>query len=149
MTGINLVSSMIYTKGAPLKTRIQLYVMAAVFLVLLYSSPAGLTLYWTLNNLFSLLKNIITKSDRNKKYLAVLLAAAGFVLLITSLILVSSVKRKLICVLIALFLQLPALLQLLRGREASGLKTRFFSEKEPHPGNFSLRDWCFQRLSDC
>lgn len=59
MTGINIVSGMIYTRGQPLKSKIQLYGMALIFLVLLYDSPAGLVLYWTLNNLFSLGKNLL------------------------------------------------------------------------------------------
>jgi YidC/Oxa1 family membrane protein insertase len=58
MTLINIVAGAIYTKGFPLKEKIQLYGMAAVFLVLLYNSPAALVLYWTLNNVFSLLKNL-------------------------------------------------------------------------------------------
>ena len=61
MTLINIVSGMIYTRGMPLKSKIQLYGMALVFLVLLYDSPAGLVFYWTLNNLFSLGKNILGK----------------------------------------------------------------------------------------
>ncbi|MCR5488820.1 MAG: YidC/Oxa1 family membrane protein insertase, partial [Saccharofermentans sp.] len=36
MTLINIVSGMIYTKGHPLKAKIQVYGLAAVFLVLLY-----------------------------------------------------------------------------------------------------------------
>ena len=59
MTVINILSSLIYTRGATLKTKIQLYGMAAIFLVLLYDSPAALSFYWMLNNLFSLIKNII------------------------------------------------------------------------------------------
>lgn len=59
MTGINIVSGMIYSKGFPLKTKIQMYGIALVFLVLLYRSPAGLVFYWTLNNVFSLCKNIV------------------------------------------------------------------------------------------
>ncbi|MBQ3669657.1 MAG: hypothetical protein II920_10590, partial [Clostridia bacterium] len=39
-----------YTKGHPLKEKIQVYGLAAVFLVLLYRSPSGLVLYWLLNN---------------------------------------------------------------------------------------------------
>ena len=35
--------------------------MAAIFLVVLYNSPAGLVLYWTFNNIFSLVKNIFYK----------------------------------------------------------------------------------------
>ena len=61
MTLINLVSSAIYTKGLSVKSKIQLYGMAAIFLVLLYQSPAGLVFYWTLNNLFSLVKNVFYK----------------------------------------------------------------------------------------
>ena len=54
MTLINVISSAIYVKGFPLKTKIQLYAMALFFLVFLYNSPAGLAFYWTLNNIFSL-----------------------------------------------------------------------------------------------
>ena len=61
MTLINFVSGAIYTKGFPLKDKLQLYVLACVFLVVLYQSPSGLVLYWTMNNLFSLLKNIVMK----------------------------------------------------------------------------------------
>ena len=61
MTTINIVSGFIYTKGFSLKDKLQLYVLAGVFLVLLYQSPSGLVLYWTMNNLFSLLKNIVMK----------------------------------------------------------------------------------------
>jgi len=59
MTTINFISGAIYTKGFPLKSKIQLYGMALIFLVFLYRSPAGLVFYWTLNNLFSLCKNIV------------------------------------------------------------------------------------------
>jgi hypothetical protein len=67
MTVINCVSSAVYTKDFPLKDKIQLYGIAAVFLVLLYNSPAGLVLYWTLNNVFSLLKNVLLKTKYAKK----------------------------------------------------------------------------------
>lgn len=60
MTLINCVSSAVYTKGFPLKDKLQLFGMALLFLVLLYNSPAGLVIYWTLNNLFSLVKNTLT-----------------------------------------------------------------------------------------
>jgi YidC/Oxa1 family membrane protein insertase len=69
MTIINCVSGAIYTKGFPVKEKIQLYGMAAVFLVLLYNSPAGLVLYWTLNNVFSLVKNVLQKTKHVKKLL--------------------------------------------------------------------------------
>ncbi|MCR5755248.1 MAG: membrane protein insertase YidC [Acetatifactor sp.] len=61
MTGINCISGVIYTKGFPLKDKLQLYILAGLFLIVLYQSPSGLVLYWTMNNLFSLLKNIVMK----------------------------------------------------------------------------------------
>ena len=61
MTVINIVSGIIYTKGHPVKEKIQIYGLALIFLVLLYHSPAGLVFYWLLNNVFSLLKNIFYK----------------------------------------------------------------------------------------
>ena len=66
MTLINFISSAIYTKGSSLKDKIQLYGMALIFLILLYPSPAGLVFYWTLNNLFSLGKNIVYRLRRPK-----------------------------------------------------------------------------------
>lgn len=61
MTLINVVASFIYAKGFPIKTKIQMYGLAAAFLVLLYQSPSGLVLYWICNNIFSLVKNIVKK----------------------------------------------------------------------------------------
>ncbi|SET78120.1 membrane protein insertase, YidC/Oxa1 family, C-terminal domain-containing protein [[Clostridium] aminophilum] len=67
MTGVNLISCAIFTKGYPLKTKIQLNVMALFFLFFLYTSPAGLVFYWTLNNLFSLVKTIVYKIIARKR----------------------------------------------------------------------------------
>lgn len=64
MTLINFISSAIYLKGFPLKTKVQLYALAVFFLVFLYGSPSGLVFYWTLNNVFSLCKNIVYKIVR-------------------------------------------------------------------------------------
>jgi len=61
MTAINCVAGAIYTKGFPIKEKLQIYGMALIFLVLLYDSPSGLVLYWTMNNVFSLAKNIFYK----------------------------------------------------------------------------------------
>ena len=57
MTAVNVVSGTLYSRGLPLKSKIQMYGLALVFLALLYGSPSGLVFYWTLNNVFSLLKN--------------------------------------------------------------------------------------------
>ncbi len=77
MTLINVISSAIYLKGFPLKTKIQLYAMAAFFLVFLYTSPSALVFYWTLNNLFSLVKTIFYKLKNPAKVLKVLGLAVG------------------------------------------------------------------------
>ena len=60
MTLINVISGLVYTKGHPLKEKIQVNGMAALFLVILYNSASGLAFYWMLNNVFSLVKNVIT-----------------------------------------------------------------------------------------
>ena len=67
MTLINVISGIIYSKGFPLKEKIQIYGLAAIFLVILYNSPSGLVFYWILNNLFSLGKNIVLKMKNPKK----------------------------------------------------------------------------------
>lgn len=61
MTLINIAAGAIYTKGFSFKEKAQIYGMALLFLVILYNSPAGLVLYWTMNNVFSLVKNIFYK----------------------------------------------------------------------------------------
>lgn len=65
MTIINCISGMIYSKGFPAKEKLQLYGIAVVFLILLYNRPSGLVLYWTMNNVLSLIKNIFTKVVKN------------------------------------------------------------------------------------
>lgn len=76
MTVINIIAGAIYTKGFKAKDKIQIYGMALVFLVILYASPSGLVLYWTMNNVFSLVKNIFYKIKNPKKVLYILLVAA-------------------------------------------------------------------------
>ena len=62
MTVINLMSAAVYGKKLTGKEITQLVIMALLFLVLLYPSPSGLVLYWTMNNLFSLIKNIFHRT---------------------------------------------------------------------------------------
>ncbi|MCL2129844.1 MAG: YidC/Oxa1 family membrane protein insertase [Treponema sp.] len=61
MTLISFLQTVFYSKGSPIKEKIQLYAMAMLFLVLLYNSPSIMVIYWTCNNLFSLAKIIIQK----------------------------------------------------------------------------------------
>ena len=65
MTFFNVLSTVIYTRGFSWKQKLQPYLLALLFLVLLYHSPSGLVLYWMMNNLYSFLKNLITKTTKN------------------------------------------------------------------------------------
>ncbi|MBQ6464935.1 MAG: membrane protein insertase YidC [Oscillospiraceae bacterium] len=116
MTLINVVSSAIYTRGFPLKDKLQLYGMALIFLVLLYGSPSGLVLYWTLNNLFSLFKNLFCRFKNPQALLFGLLAAAGSALLVFGLFFFhpENWKQKPVVLAVALLLMLPLALYLLR-----------------------------------
>jgi len=128
MTLINLVSAMLYMKGLPLKNKIQMYGIAAIFLVLLYNSPSGLVFYWTLNNLFSLIKNIFYKLKESEKILKVLCSAAGIILLILIIFVhpMPSRRAQAIAIFLILCMQIPiiprrrfSLADAIDGKEAS------------------------------
>lgn len=77
MTVINLISGAIYSKGSDARLKVQIVVTALIFLVLLYNSPSGLVLYWTMNNLFSLAKNAVqNQSSQVQKTVKVIMAFA-------------------------------------------------------------------------
>ena len=57
MTGINLISAFVFTRGMDKSEKLQLYGLSALFLGLLYDASAALAFYWTMNNLFSLGKS--------------------------------------------------------------------------------------------
>ena len=77
MTVINIISSEIYMHGQPFKSKIVLYVSALIFLVLLYDSPSGLVFYWTFNNVFSLVKNVMYKFKNPGLVFKAVLAVTG------------------------------------------------------------------------
>ena len=118
MTLVNVISSALYLKGFPLKTKIQLYAMAAFFLVFLYTSPACLVFYWTLNNVFSLVKTIFYKLKNPKKVLAFLTSAAGLAFLVFSLFFydTDSLKRKAVLIALGVLLQLPLIAPMVMSR---------------------------------
>ena len=113
MTLINVLSSALYLKGFPLKTKLQLYGMALFFLVFLYNRPSALVLYWTLNNTFSLFKTLYYKLPHNKKILAVVLGIGGGALIALGITWDRRVER-LMMLLIGLVMQLPWALPLLK-----------------------------------
>ena len=66
MTLVNVVTSVLYLKDFPLKTKLQQYGLTLFFLIFLYNSPSGLVFYWTLNNLFSLVKTLCYRIPHRK-----------------------------------------------------------------------------------
>lgn len=84
MTLVNVISSAIYLKGFPAKTKVQIYGMALFFLVFLYTSPSGLVFYWTLNNVFSLFKTIYYKIKNRQRFLSILISLSGIVFIVLS-----------------------------------------------------------------
>lgn len=59
MTFFNVISSIIFTKSLKFKDNSQQFILAIIFLLFLYNSPAALLLYWTSNNFLSIFKSII------------------------------------------------------------------------------------------
>lgn len=116
MTLINFISSAIFLKGFPMKTKVQLYGMALFFLVFLYNSPSCLVFYWTLNNLFSLVKTIFYKLKHPQRVLRILLFAVGAVALVFGGFVYETVfvKRKLFVIGLGLLLMAPMLVALLQ-----------------------------------
>ena len=103
MTIINIISSEVFAKGQPFKNKIVMYLSALIFLVLLYNSPSGLVFYWTMNNVFSLVKNIVfrilpERSHRKKesnteekgRYSFLFWMSASYLAVITGLLIPSS-----------------------------------------------------------
>lgn len=116
MTLINVLSSTLYSKGFPMKTKVQLYGIALVFLVFLYASPAGLVFYWTLNNVFSLIKNIFYKLKNPKKVLCTLSTAVGLMVLVFGIVVYDTTysKLKAVVIFLGLLLLLPLFITVLK-----------------------------------
>ena len=131
MTVINIAASAVYTKGLELKDKLTLYLTAFLFLVLLYNSPSGLVLYWTLNNIFSLFKNIFYKIKLSKKtwFIIAIIVAITLTIVIAS----TSVKRKPVFMSIgftALLLITPFIKKLFLYFESKQKKSIFDSDKK-------------------
>lgn len=106
MTAINITAGAIYTKGFAIKDKIQVYGMALVFLVLLYNSPAGLVFYWTMNNVFSLVKHIFYKL-RNPLVKFYVLCASAFTLAVIYLLISRFDRIPILIILDVCLLLLP------------------------------------------
>ena len=123
MTLINVISGIIYTKGMPLRSKVQLYGMAMIFLVLLYNSPSGLAFYWTLNNLFSLVKNIFYKLKKPGFVFSVLCAIIGTLgaVYINTIYYTPYLSRRIRLTVICVALVLPLVAILIKGRSKSSM----------------------------
>ncbi len=118
MTLINVISCVIYLKGFPLKSKIQLYGMALFFLVFLYTSPAGLVFYWTLNNLFSLVKTIFYKLKHPTLILRILTSLLGVAFLVWGgfIYQTDSTPKRVFLIALGVALLLPLLLSLIKSK---------------------------------
>ena len=67
MTFVNLITVYFYTINGDKKERNQMIIVAIVFLVMLYSLPSALLIYWTLNNVFSFFRLFITNPEVFKR----------------------------------------------------------------------------------
>ena len=137
MTAINIVTAALFTKGQPLKSKIQLYGMALVFLVLLYRSPAGLVFYWTLNNVFSLIKTLFYKMKNPRKVLFILsqVVGAGAFLAGVFFMLKEGLGHKVVLLMVV---ACAALVLLLKKRlDKKGIR-RFKTQREPNTKLFIL-----------
>jgi YidC/Oxa1 family membrane protein insertase len=94
MTVINCISGAIYTNKLGLRDRLQVYILALVFLILLYNSPAGLVLYWTMNNLLSLVKNVFYKLKNPLKVLYLIISSFAVIFIFYLLFLNGGALKK-------------------------------------------------------
>jgi YidC/Oxa1 family membrane protein insertase len=124
MTLINILSSFVYTKGLPRRDKIQLYAVAVVFLLLLYNSPSGLVLYWTINNILSLIKNIFYKI-KNPKHVLYIISCIGVIFLDYFLLFVHKgdiYNRIILSVILMVIPAIPLIIKLTN----TVMKQRFF-----------------------
>lgn len=134
MTVLNFVSSYIYLRGMPLKSKIQTYGIAVIFLVLLYDRPSGLVLYWTLNQIFSILKNVFMKLVRKQRTRNLFFAAAGLFVMVFGIRKVSFMahpERFLALMIVGLIFMLPLFVSLFKRnhhvvREVRSIGTVYF-----------------------
>lgn len=108
MTLINCAAGAVYTRGFPPRDKVQLYGMALFFLAFLYNSPSGLVLYWTCNNLYSLVKNIAQKNRAARIFLRAVLGIAALALAAFMLLFHAGAFKKRLLVAAALLVPLAA-----------------------------------------
>ena len=93
MTAFNCASGALYTKGLSFRDKVQTYGIAIIFLILLYNSPSALVLYWTFNNIYSFIKNVLIKA-KNSKRIVTILVSTVLLFLMTYLLFFQSGSAK-------------------------------------------------------
>ena len=118
MTVINIIAGAVYTKGFAFREKLQIYGMALIFLAVLYTSPSGLVLYWTMNNIFSLVKNIFYKLKNPLKVLYILMLSGCIFITVYILFIYdggASLKKRIAAIIpILLLTALPFYLKILQ-----------------------------------
>ena len=119
MTIINLISGIIYTKDLYFRDKIQIYGISIIFLIILYNSPSALVIYWTFNNLFSLIKNIFYKIRNSKKILYII---SSIIITLINFYMIffmqnrSYIKRLLIALIISIIYFLPIISKFIKNK---------------------------------
>lgn len=117
MTFFNVLAGIVYTKGFPLRDKIQIFGISGLFLVLLYNSPSGLLLYWTVNNLFSLVKAAFYRMRRPLLVLYIIFIA-GSIALVSLIFKIKPnlvlLKRMILLGAIALVVLIPLIVIIIR-----------------------------------
>lgn len=116
MTLVNFLSASIYLKGYPVKNKIQTYGLALIFLVILYNSPSGLVLYWLMNNVLSLVKNLLSKVNAGKKLAVFLSSLISFILLIYTVFFhdFHPIRETVVLLAICFALQIPLIYEFIK-----------------------------------
>ena len=129
MTLINFAASAIYINNQSLKKeKIQLFGMALIFLILLYNSPSALVLYWTCNNVFSLIKNALQKTKYSRSIIFGTACFCGILLAVYVLFFHHGAlyKRLIVIVAVLLMLLFPLFIKLLK-RVSEKLRSAFIN----------------------
>ncbi|MCR5045687.1 MAG: YidC/Oxa1 family membrane protein insertase [Treponema sp.] len=134
MTIINIAGSAVYTKGFKLKEKLPIYGMALLFLAILYDSPAGLVLYWTMNNVFSLAKNIFYKIKRPQLVLYIMACVAAALAIIYLMAIHNGLasKRILLAALFSLTFFIPLFVKAADWALSKPLKNLVDNKSERH-----------------
>ncbi len=134
MTLLNICSAVIYLRGSTVSQKIQTYALALFFLVLLYNSPSGLVIYWTCNQVFSLLKNVFMKLVKSRVVLGICVYAAGLLLFLTLLLTgrLDDIKKTFLLLVILIASQMPLLTALAdRAKDKSVVREKTAPQIKP------------------